>query len=102
MKPLMLDPNRNPMPVFNPGDNQTTIVLDGSSASVASSVLSTTENLNVLITVDGDCNIKVGVDPTATANDFPLWEGSMLDLIIPAGCKIAVLGAKLYMLVHQE
>lgn len=102
MNPLKLDPNGHPMPVFNPGANQTTIILDGSSASAASAVLSATKNLNVLITVDGDCTIKIAPTPTATANDFPLWEGSMLDLVIPAGCKIAVLGAKLYMLVHQE
>lgn len=105
MEPLNLDPNGNPMPVFNPGDQSITanqaINVDGSAASAFSVVLSTTERTTVQIVASADCTYLVSsaAAPEALATSSQLPAG-LHHMIIPAGCRIAVLGGKLNITKH--
>jgi len=103
MKQLQLDPNGNPMPVFNPGTKtaNATIKVDGTSASAATtSAIHATENTVVRLVADDDCHIAIDTTPTATTGDIPLIAGLPEYFVISAGAKIAVLGANLYITAH--
>ena len=104
MNPLHIDPNGNPMPVFSPGTKTTnaTIKVDGTSASAQSAVISATQRTVVRLWADADCHIAIDADPTAVNTDIPLSSGAMENMTIEPGCKIAVLGANLYITKHYS
>ena len=98
MRPLKIDANGHPMPVFNPGDADPIIVADGNK----SDVIDDTYNTVLRLYAEDDCNIAMGADPTASATTIPLPGGVYTDLVCQAGYKVAVLGSDLYIMIHQE
>lgn len=102
MKVLHLDANGNPVPIFSPGDSTTnaTLVVNGSSASSKSAVISDTEITTVQIVADDDCHLAFGADPTATTSTYFLPGNQIIELAIKPGHKISVLGAKAWITRH--
>lgn len=101
MNILKLDHNGNPMPVFNPGTIDP-IIVDGTNASTATStVISAIDNVVVRLWAADDCYIKIAGTPIATDECIPLSGGAPEHMIVERGNKIAVLGAKLYISIHQ-
>jgi len=77
------------------------IIVDGSLASASSGVISTTDFTIVQLFASNDCNIQVSENPTATASTMAIPGGQILYYVIRPGHKIAVLGAKLQITVHN-
>ena len=101
MNILFPDQNGNPMPVFYPGITAP-IIVDGTSDSAATAaVIDAKDKQVVRLWADNDCHIAIGANPTATTSDIPISGGISEYLVIESGCKIAVLGAKLYINVHK-
>lgn len=104
MEILHLDANGNPMPVFSPNTKtaNATIKVNGTAASAATAaVISATERTTVRLWADADCHIAIDATPTATTSDIPLSSGVETFMAIEPACKIAVLGANLYITKHK-
>ena len=104
MNILHLDENGTPMPVFSPGTKtaNATLKVDGSSASAASAVIHATERMTVRLWASADCHIAIDATPTAVNTDIPLTANVPEHMTIEPGCKIAVLGAVLYITKHAS
>ena len=96
---LIKDQNAQSLPLFVLGNDP--IIVDGSLASASSGVISTTDFTIVQLYATNDCNIKVAENPTATASSMAIPGGQILYYVIRPGQKIAVLGAKLQITVHN-
>ena len=92
--PLPRDANASTIPVFKVGGTELTAV-DGSSASAQSAVIDATNECVVRVTVSADCYLAFGADPTATSANMRMWSKTTEYFVIPAGYKIACLGAVL-------
>jgi hypothetical protein len=87
---LPRDNNNSTYPVPLMGDNQS---LDGSSAAVASSVISATDESVVRLASADTIYFLIGATPVADDEDIIL-PGGDIDLRIPAGHKVSVFGGK--------
>jgi hypothetical protein len=98
-KTLIKDQNAQSLPLFVLGNDP--IIVDGSTASASSGVISTTDFTIVQLYASNDCTIKVSENPTATASSMAIPGGQILYYVVRPGHKIAVLGAKLQITVHN-
>ncbi len=87
---LPRDNNNSTYPVPLMGDNQS---LDGSSAAVASTVISATEESVVMLSSADTIYYLIGATPVADDEDIIL-PGGWIHLRIPAGQKVSVFGGK--------
>lgn len=87
---LPRDNNNSTYPVPLMGDNQS---LDGSSAAVASTVISATEESVVMLSSADTIYYLIGATPVADDEDIIL-PGGWIHLRIPAGHKVSVFGGK--------
>lgn len=72
-----------------------TIWVDGTSASAQSAVLHATNWTPVQLACTANLNIAMGTNPTATTSSILLPAGSIINIAIQPGHKIACLGGKL-------
>ena len=96
---LSIDQNGNATPLFIPGG--TFEIVDGTSASAASAVISATNMAIVQLYATADCNIHVAASPTATTSTQAIPGKQLIYYKIRPGMKIAVLGAKLHVTTHN-
>ena len=96
---LIKDQNAQSLPLFVLGNDP--LIVDGSLASASSDVISDTDFTIVQLYASNDCNIQVSENPTATASTMAIPGGQILYYVIRPGHKIAVLGAKLQITVHN-
>ena len=67
---LIKDQNAQSLPLFVLGNDP--IIVDGSTASASSGVISTTDFTIVQLYASNDCTIKVSENPTATASSMAI------------------------------
>ncbi len=98
---LPIDSNANMVPLMNIGMDIDPIVINGIGASAATTdPIDAKNNTIVRLYSNRMCYIAVGEEPVATEDSHPMeyyWE-----IVVPSGAKIAVLGAKLWISIHQE
>lgn len=89
---LQLDDNGNPMPLLR--TDGTVVILTSAGTSVATAAaINATEDRICRVTADADCHMKTGTAPTATTSDIRLWAKNEYYFTVPAGHKIAIVGA---------
>lgn len=96
---LIKDQNAQSLPLFVLGNDP--IIVDGTLASAVSDVISDTDFTIVQLYATNDCTIKASENPTATETSMAIPGGQILYYVVRPGHKIAVLGAKLQITVHN-
>jgi len=100
-KVLPLDDNGNAYPLIRLGATPIIVTSTGASAATAA-VIHATQDTPCRITASADCHIWTAADPTATTSHIRVWAKTYLDFIIPAGHKLAVVGASTVTILPQS
>lgn len=97
-KVLPLDANGNPVPIFEMPTTASTIKVDGTSASAASTnVIDATRNRICWIVADAACYVLAGSAPTALNNGTCMkLAAGVHTLLVPANTKVACIGSIIY------
>lgn len=96
---LIKDDNAHSLPLLGLGNDP--IIITSTDTSVASAVIDPNRSSIVRLFASADCNIKAGTNPTASATTMKIPGGQMLDFVVLAMHKIAVLGATLQITKHN-